>query len=411
MSESVGGEWFRDGRLHIGVGIEDTFIPQERIGQRKLDEYELTQHYHLWREDLELAAASGADFIRWGIPWYLVEPREGEFDFGWVDDVAARLRELGLRPVIDLMHYGTPLWMENAFLDPRYPEAVARYARAVAERYIGVFDDFTPLNEPLINAVWCGKDGRWPPYLHGDAGFVSVLMPVVLGMVRTQAEIAAVNPGARFVSVDAGFAWAGDYFPELSRDELNEWRFLALDLVLGRVDSAHPMWDYLVRNGARREDLELLRGQCSAPDVLGINYYPAFTTQTFVPGGGMVPFEAGVAGLEELVAAYHERYGLPMAITETSRSTHEVQEKIEWIDQSLALVDRMRADGVPIVGYTWFPMLDLYDWAYRDTVRPADDYLFPFGLVTLKRGADNVLRREPNAAFDHFAERVARYRG
>ena len=37
--------WYRDGRLHYGVGIEDTFIPHEKLGHRKLDEYELTQHY------------------------------------------------------------------------------------------------------------------------------------------------------------------------------------------------------------------------------------------------------------------------------------------------------------------------------------------------------------------------------
>lgn len=60
--------WYDDGRLRYGVGIEDTFIPQIRPGHRKLDEYELTQHYTHWREDLDLVAESGAEFVRWGVP-------------------------------------------------------------------------------------------------------------------------------------------------------------------------------------------------------------------------------------------------------------------------------------------------------------------------------------------------------
>ena len=54
---------------------------------RRLDEYELTQHYQYWREDLDLLARSGADSLRWGIPWYRVEPEPGRFEWDWVDRV------------------------------------------------------------------------------------------------------------------------------------------------------------------------------------------------------------------------------------------------------------------------------------------------------------------------------------
>jgi hypothetical protein len=41
------------------TGIEDTFIAQEEPGRLRLDEHELTQHYRLWREDVDLAASIG----------------------------------------------------------------------------------------------------------------------------------------------------------------------------------------------------------------------------------------------------------------------------------------------------------------------------------------------------------------
>ena len=64
------------------------------------------------------------------------------------------------------MHYGTPLWMTESFLDPDYPERVGDYAAAAASRYGDRFDVWTPLNEPNVNADFCGHRGVWPPYLH-----------------------------------------------------------------------------------------------------------------------------------------------------------------------------------------------------------------------------------------------------
>lgn len=399
-------KWFADGRLHVGVGIEDTFIPQERVGQRKLDEYELTQHYHLWEEDLELAARSGATLIRWGVPWYLVEKVEGEFDFSWTDRVVARMQELGLRCVVDLMHYGTPMWLENSFLAPRYPEAVARYARAVADRYAGVLTDYTPLNEPAVNAIWCGRDGRWPPYLSGHGGFVAVLLPLVRGMVATQNALREVDPEMTIVHVDAGFRWVGDSFPDLPAEVLDEWRFLALDLLMGRVDADHPMHAYLLEHGAVEADLEYFRANACVPDVVGVNYYPAFTTQRYVDGVE-TPVEAGGEGLVDLVSTYAARYALPVAVTETSRSVSDVEEKSEWVREVFRSSAVLRARGVPLVGVFWFPVLDLVDWSYRDGVGEVDDYLMQFGLVDLVRGADNVLHRRPNGAFEVFRSEVA----
>jgi hypothetical protein len=282
----VNPAWFRDGRFHYGVGIEDTFIPHERPGHRKLDLYELTQHYENWRTDLALAADSGAELIRWGIPWYLTEQADGRFDFRWIDQVAAEMDRLGLRCVVDLMHYGTPLWLENTFLDPRYPELVARYAGEVASRYRGVFADYTPLNEPMVNAEWCGYRGSWPPYLTGDSGFVRLAMILVDGMRRTQAAITAADPDATIVHVDAGFQWAGDLGPSRPKAFLDEWRFVMTDLLTGRVGPDHPLRGYLLANGAREEQLDGFAADPVSPDVLGINYYPGFTRQGFDPQTG-----------------------------------------------------------------------------------------------------------------------------
>jgi beta-glucosidase/6-phospho-beta-glucosidase/beta-galactosidase len=393
--------WFEDGRLRYGVGIEDTFIPQLRPGHRKLDEYELTQHYTYWKSDLDLVAESGAEFVRWGVPWYLVEPEEGVFDWSWTDQVAEHMRSLGLRCIVDLMHYGTPLWLDNSFVNSQYAERVAAYGRAVAERYRGVWDDFTTLNEPIVNAQWCGEMGNWPPYLTGQDGFVTVMRALTRGMVRTQQEISAVNPDARFVHVEAGFRFAGETTP-LPRDLLEERRFLSLDLTMGLVGDGHPLRSWLGAHGVTDDELRWYADNAVQPDVIGVNYYPTFTTIR-VEDGKTTPIVAGVAGLRDLVEVYSRRYGRPLLITETSL-IGTPEEKIAWLQDSAAEAVTLREEGHPLIGFTWFPFLDMFDWLYRFDEAPADDWHVAFGLVDLVRGADQQLVRRRNEAFTVYQE-------
>ena len=68
----------------FAVGIEDTFIPQERWDTnpplRALDEFALMRHYQQWQTDLDLVASlrcgeRRVTKMRWGVPWYRIETR------------------------------------------------------------------------------------------------------------------------------------------------------------------------------------------------------------------------------------------------------------------------------------------------------------------------------------------------
>src|SRR6266511_199508 len=73
------------------TGIEDTFIVDPHpVTGRTLDEYELTGHYDQWAEDIDRVAELGVAAVRYGIPWYRVEPCPGEFDWSWTDKVLTR---------------------------------------------------------------------------------------------------------------------------------------------------------------------------------------------------------------------------------------------------------------------------------------------------------------------------------
>ena len=153
--------------------------------------------------------------MRWGIPWYRVNPAPEEWDFSWLDQVVDRFEELGLEPIVDLMHYGTPPGSRTSSSTPT-TRSGSPSTRAGRRALRGALEHYTPLNEPLLNVIYCGQFGYWPPYLRGDDGFVQLTRAISKGIVLTQQAIAVADPEADFVHVEASFRFLDeeDAFPE-----------------------------------------------------------------------------------------------------------------------------------------------------------------------------------------------------
>lgn len=369
-------------------GIEDTFVPQTRPGHRALDEYQLMGHYEHWREDLALGRELGLQAMRWGVPWYRVEPFPGEFDWSWTDQVIPYLVEdLKITPILDLMHYGCPFWLRREFASDDYPQAVAAYAKAFAERYKGLVRWYTPLNEPIVNALFCGKKGLWPPYLRGDAGYIRVMLQLVRGIQRTVEALKEVDPGAVMVHVEAtGLARAAREDLQVLAVEDQRRGFLCYDLLTGRVDAEHPLFTWLLRNGAGPDEIRDI-GRAAIPlDVIGLNFYPQWSTQQItVDRRGRLSYRAveqDGAGFVHLIEDYYKRYNVPIMVTETS-AKGAVDVRSRWLTASVAAIRQLREEGVPVLGYTWFPLFTMIDWRYRYGKRPLDHYLLDLGLYTL----------------------------
>lgn len=395
------------------VGIEDTFIPQPlgRTG-RALDEYELTQHYRLWREDLDLAASLGVRTLRYGIPWHRVEPSPGRFEWGWTDQVLEYMtRDLGLRPIVDLMHYGCPLWLEREFASPEYPERVAAYAREFAERYKGLVSAYTPLNEPLVNARFCGYTGQWPPGLRGWRGWTRLVLALAEGMQVSVRAIREAQPEATIVHVEATSHYtAADPSLEDAMRFRQERQSLPTDLLLGRVDEGHGLRPWLLDQGAPPDALERLRQGAQGVDVLGCNWYPYISNWRLEAENGpgrLRRVQGSGADLAAVVRAWHERYGRPVMVTETSLAG-SVRRRERWMDESIEATLALRAAGVPVIGYTWWPMFSLVAWSYRAGRKPLSEYLVHMGLWDLRAEPDGTLRRERTPLVERYAAHVAR---
>jgi beta-glucosidase/6-phospho-beta-glucosidase/beta-galactosidase len=297
------------------------------------------------------------------------------------------VEELGITPIIDLMHYGCPFWLRREFANDDYPQAVAEYAAAFARRYSNRIRFYTPLNEPLVNALMCGKRGVWPPYLKGDNGYVRVMLQIVKGVLKTVSAIKEVDPSSVMVQVEAtGLSRAIRQDLEVLAMEDQHRGYLFYDLITGMVTHDHPLYGWLLRSGASPLDLEKIAEGRIPIEVLGMNFYPQWSTQQIYidPKGRLSyrPIEHDGVGFFDLIEDYYKRYRAPIMITETSAfGSDEVRSR--WLAQSLATVKRLRESGVPVVGYTWFPLFTMVDWRYRLGRRAIERYYIDLGLYKI----------------------------
>lgn len=377
------------------TGIEDTFItaPWPRTG-RTLDEYELTGHYERWHGDLGLMQELGVGAARYGLPWHRVQPEPGVWDWEFADRALGRLLELGIEPIVDLVHYGLPPWIEGAYLHPDFPARMAEYAARTAERFRGRVFAYTPLNEPRITAWYCGRLGWWPPHRHGWGGFVAVMLAACRGIVATVRALGEVDPEILIAHVDATdlyVAESAEFAVEARHRQ--EIVFLALDLISGRIQPGHSLWSWLQRHGAADADLEWFQAHAVDLPLIGINLYPMFTLKIArrAAGGGVRWAMRYASGdiVDTLAGLYWERYHAPLFVAETA-SVGSVARRARWLDESVAAVRTARERGIPVMGYTWWPLFALVTWAYRQGDRPPEFYLKQMGLWDLAADLQRV---------------------
>lgn len=424
--------------FYWAAGIENTFVPQTRAGLRSLDEYDLTQHYEFWRQDFDRVASLGVSHLRWGIPWYRVNPSPGSFQWDWIDESLDYLvNKKGIQPIIDLVHYGTPSWLDNSFLNANYPQWVAEYAHAFASRYGAMIEFYTPLNEPTVNADFCGRLAFWPPYLKGADGYVKLMMQIARGMILTAEAICDADPDAVLVQVEAtGWMWTQDEKLAGFVQKSMANRYLAVDLVTGRFDQSHLLWPLLNYHGVSQQDLDWLSRRAIDIDILGINFYPWSGGEVIMHHAGRAPagtealldlnppqpkssepavsansgprVHRGVTGhhLADLLRDAWHRYRIPLMITETS-ATGDPAARAAWMDETIAAVRTVREEGIPVIGYTWFPVISMIDWAYRRGRQPLENYLLHLGLWDSHFDTSGTLQRRPTPLVDRYQEYAA----
>ncbi|MDB5014519.1 MAG: sugar nucleotide-binding protein, partial [Daejeonella sp.] len=372
--------------MEVWGGIECTI---NRVYDTYFDQLSYAGYYDR-ENDLTLFKDLGIKKLRYPILWEKHQPNQ-DVEIDWLDTEKKlnQLIALGIEPIVGLVHHGSgPTYVKMQ--EESFSTGLAEYATKVASKFPSI-SYYTPINEPLTTARFCGLYGLWHPHKRDDASFIQILISECKATVLAMQAIRKVNPAAKLVQTeDLGKTHSTSVLNYQATFE-NHRRWLGFDLLCGRVNSSHKLYKYLIKNGASESQLSFFLINPCPPDILGFNHY--LTSERYLDheyknypkhtvGGNKKHRYADVeavrvanltmSGPHELLKEAWHRYQLPFAITEVHlHCTRE--EQIRWIDTIWKAANDLKNEGVDIQAVTFWALLGSFGWNKLLT-KPKGDY-------------------------------------
>ncbi|RYY96313.1 MAG: glycosyl hydrolase family protein, partial [Chitinophagaceae bacterium] len=367
----------REEDISIWAGMECTI---NRVGTNYFDQSEYSGHYERGPQDIELVHSLGIRTLRYPVLWERQQPERGTTpDLSFAQRNLERMRELGMEPIVGLVHHGSgPAWVN--FFDGSFEEGLAHYAQQVAEAFPWV-EYYTPVNEPLTTARFCGLYGHWYPHATDYNSFFRILLSECKATVLAMAAIRTVNPEAKLIGTeDLGKCHSTPLLHYQAEFE-NERRWLSYELLCGTLTPEKRMYGFMLEAGIPEAELRWFLEHPCPPAIAGFNYY--LTSERFLDerlekypkafhgGNGRhdyadihtvhVPMQGRACGPAQLLKEAWERLRVPLAITECHlHSTREDQ--IRWFHSMWKTVREVRAGGVDIRAITAWAVFGLHGW-------------------------------------------------
>lgn len=354
---------------------------------------------HRWREDMALIRALGLNCYRFSVEWPRIEPAKGQFSLAYLDLYKAMVdhcRELGLAPVVTFNHFTTPRWFaaSGGWVQKDAPALFARYCDRVARAMAGGIGHAVTFNEPnlALGGTWSAKPQD----------------PSFLAKVQAMVTAAAKASGSdRFDVLNAG-----DPRPmipgviEAHRQARAAIRAVRGDLPVGLslaisddVGLGMPNAVALKRATVYEPFLALARDD----DFIGVQTYG----REYIGRDAPLPMPAAMpkrsngkewfpAAIGNTVRYAHEATGRPVLITENGIDATDDNERQRFIPAAIASVEAAMRDGVPVLGYIHWSLLDNFEWM--------SGYGPKFGLVAVDRATFKRIPKPSARLLGHIAK-------
>ena len=275
-----------------------------------------------------------------------------------------KLKEAGIEPVVTLWHFSFPAWLTDPkdnnkvnWLHPLARERWNLYVSKVVRATSPYVTYYAPENEPNGQVLTAYIIGLWPPCHTLDfSGYKAAIIASADMFRDAAARIKEIKPSAKVVSVEA-LPW---------------WKHGPLDpggLIYNTVQ--HSNFDHLDR----------IYDVC---DIIGFNYYYSqvagplsFLSESYRHGNHytMMGWRIDPASLGKQIRYVGKRYDKPMMITENGIATLNDSERINYLHDHIAQIQKTMEEGYDVRGYFVWSLADNYEWHYG--------YVPKFGLTTM----------------------------
>ncbi|MEM6388132.1 MAG: GH1 family beta-glucosidase [Pseudomonadota bacterium] len=410
-----------EGHAFGGAGSThwDTFAATPGNVVRGEDGARACDHYHRYEEDLDLMQAAGFDAYRFSTSWARVMP-EGrgapnadglDFYDRLVDAMCAR----NLKPMATLYHWELPAKLADlgGWRNPDICHWFAEFAEVIVNRIGDRLYSVAPVNEPYC-ITWLGHlTGDHAPGqrdIRSTAHAMHHVLKAHGSAIEVMRGLGQGNLGGVFNCEHAIPASdsAEDLAAAQRQDEIYNHFFLS-GVCKGTYPAAvlEGLEPYLPTGW--QDDLA---GISQPLDWVGINYYTCkriahsegpWPGLADAPGPGpktQMGWEIYPDGLKHFLLMVDREYtrGLPLYITENGMANADLPgvedtARISYLDAHIAAAKAAMDAGVPLAGYTFWSLLDNYEWSLGYEKR--------FGLIHVDF---ETLKRTPKTSYDKIAE-------
>jgi len=360
-------------------------------------------HYHRWSEDIALMRELGLRAYRFSVAWPRVLPTgrgaHNPAGLAFYDRLVDGLLEAGIEPMVTLYHWDLPqaLQDEGGWSAPDIARHYADYAELVMRTLGDRAKKWITFNEPWV-FHWVGSVlGIHAPGQHDIAAALTgghhTLRAHGMAVERFRSVVPDGQIGITLsvqAHVPAGDAPRDAEAAARARAFHNEW--FVDPIVFGEYPPAMRE-----QFGALLPEIdESDRGLFQTPiDFLGVNYYTRnvqrhddggfLRAATVEPVGIYTAMGSEIypAGLYLVLREFHDRYRLPLYVTENGAGFEgEVPaadgrvrdaERLLYLQGHLEMCHRAIADGVDLRGYLVWSLMDNFEWGFG--------YAMRFGIV------------------------------
>ena len=322
-----------------------------------------------WREDVDLAAGLGLNAYRFSVEWARIEQVEGRLEDAALEHyvaIADRCRERGMAPVVTLNHFTSPHWfaMRGSWLDAEAPDRFARYSEHVVRALGDRVDMVVTMNEPNLARLltWVAL----PPFVRQLERATLEAATAAAGVERYRLSNVMVpeEMDAMADGMAAGHVAARAAVKALRPE-------LPVGLSVAVVDDVVFGDDPTVRDRKRVEVYERWLQLASHDDFVGVqNYERHYYDGTGEVNASGTPVSAGLFGgvdarsLAGAVRYAHQVSAVPVLVTEHGIATSDDSRRVALLEESMPHLRQVVDDGVPVVGYLHWTLMDNYEWVF-----------------------------------------------
>lgn len=373
-------------------------------------------HYHRYKEDVALMKELGLKSYRFSINWCRIMPEKGKVNpkgIAFYRNLVAELEKAGIEPMITLYHWDLPLWVdkERGWKNPQIVGWFLDYVKVVVDALSDHVRYWITINEPQMFIMSAYVIGNFAPFQHAVFSFRNCLRNCLLAhgkAVKLIRERAKRKPVIGLAMAASAFIPGSEVEKDIldAREKTFESRAgegsnsLYMDpIVLGK---ASPM----LQRKLSAEDLRII----SEPiDFIGINVYQPSNPILDKARYRVEDYPKTSMGwvidercLYWTIRHYYERYHLPVMITENGMADDDAVSKdgrvydnlrIRFLDGFLSGMKRAVEEGIPVLGYQYWSVMDNMEWC--------EGYGPRFGLIHVDY---ETQRRTMKESARHYGE-------